>query len=196
MPDYIKVKHDKILQDYFTKTTKSEGISENIIVYPLNSSGYMVLGFGRVKIIPNMDKGIVLFCLLWLVDVEELIEKYEPVDEKLHFITFLRISGEVLGVSEGMHTEFGVNPKLFTLVNTDTKPVIEDFFPSISKSRLIDMAREKLTETEITTEFLLDKNLLYDEQNEVYSMQEQMMKSEISEKSLSEISMNEDGDSQ
>ena len=142
MPNYIKVKHDRILTDYFNKTTKSTGISGNVIIYPLNAEGHMRIGYGRVKILPDLNQGILLFCVFWLIEVEEMIENYSEDEEKLEFITYLAETGEVLGISKGIESEYGVSPVLFTEANPNTKPIITDLLPGLKQNKILDLSRQ------------------------------------------------------
>ena len=113
MPEYIRSKHDTILEEYFTKNKIYTGASDILNIHPVNSKGYLKLGKSRVKLFPDIQEGIVLFAVSYLIDVTTLIEDYD-LDEELHHITFVANTGEVLGVSEGMHEHFGLDPKFFS----------------------------------------------------------------------------------
>ena len=127
MPDYIKIRHDQLILDYFEKTKSWTGASMDLMVYPLTSQGFMKLGYGDIKVVPSLDKGVVMFTLLYLIDVKDLLEKNGEDCEELEFITYLQNSGEVLGISEGM-AKYGIDPEIFTEANPERKPKIDDFF--------------------------------------------------------------------
>ena len=44
MPEYIRIKHDEILRDYFSKNKIYRGVSDSQNIYALNSRGYLNLG--------------------------------------------------------------------------------------------------------------------------------------------------------
>ena len=153
MPEYIRSRHNQVLRDYFNKNKISKGISETIMVWPLDSLGYVRIGQGQVKIFPSVDKGIVLFGVLWLLDIKNMIEGYDPYDEdELHSITYVKESGEVLGVSQGMHEHFGIDPRLFSDLLAKNRPVIDELIPALkTEPYILDDASSKFVETNIST---------------------------------------------
>ena len=49
----------------------------------------MKLGYSELKVVPNLDKGILMFALLYLIDVKDLLEKNGEVCDDLEFVTYL-----------------------------------------------------------------------------------------------------------
>lgn len=73
MPEYIRSRHDQVLLDYFKKNKISKGTSDTMMIWPLDSQGYLRIGQAQIKVLPFVDKGIVLFSVLWLLDVKTMI---------------------------------------------------------------------------------------------------------------------------
>ena len=59
------------------------------MVYPIAASGFMKLGYGKIKVMPNLDKGVMMFALLYLIEVSELLERNGQECEDLEFIVYL-----------------------------------------------------------------------------------------------------------
>lgn len=51
------------------------------MVYPLTAQGFMKLGYGKIKVMPNLDKGVLMFALLYLIETKELLEVKDDESE-------------------------------------------------------------------------------------------------------------------
>ena len=100
------------------------------MVYPLTSEGFMKLGLGDIKVMPNLEKGVMMFAQITMIETKDLLEKNSDLDEDFEFITYLQNSGEVLGISKGM-SKYGMDPRVFSEANTEAKPKINDYLMEI-----------------------------------------------------------------
>lgn len=160
MPEYIKVRHDQILRDYFKKSAKSQGVSRDILVTPLHANGHLVISLAKVKILPDLDQGLVIFCIVSAIELEELLEDDELGDEGVDFIAFVRETGEIMGISEGADQKYGIKSILFTNENLERNLKITDFFENINQNAFLTVARQRFTKATLDTSNLLELNLV------------------------------------
>lgn len=93
----------------------------------------------------------------------------------------MKDSKEILGISEGMYTDYGIHPLLFTTPNRNIKPTITDFFPEIQKDNLLNVAHKVFVNTTLNTEIMRDYQNIIQEKNEEYSERDSYQFSEGSD---------------
>jgi hypothetical protein len=95
------------------------------------------------------------------------LEDYEQDDHngELHHITFITNTGQILGVSQGMHDVFGLDPKFLSDLQEKNRPTIEQIFPDLK----INEAKSNFIEADIDTTLLSDLHMMIRSKGEVYS---------------------------
>lgn len=159
MPNYYHQKHDGYMMQYFKadNTSNITVVNKNRVVFPETKDGYLKQSKLRVRIFPNIERGIrILGILTGLSEKDKEFYNGRGESGEVNYLVYDRTDGAILGISESCFKNFGISATLFS--KTAWKmPKIQMMMPEALDQEKIRVMKSERIEAIFDTTSLMEQ---------------------------------------